>query len=260
MTDIEYNLKKLIENNWLSKNEAEKYFSDNNIIRCINSCTSPEGENIFNALTSVPLNKLRAVILGQDPYPNPNHAHGLAFSSRDKTTPESLKNIFRAIDSTYGSNLLNNGKNELTGWVEQGVLLLNTSLTYHKYEDEKCEKKLRDKKQQAIQKEHLKIWKPFINTVIKKILSVNNHPAVMFLWGNSAHDIVFGNIKDKEFKIYLHSREAVIVPGSTIMLLQASHPSPLSVNRGGDFLTTVPKHLKACENYLANDKIDWTKL
>ncbi len=260
MFDIREEFHMLCKNGWLTIDEAEKYLCDENIVSCINSCTSPQKENIFNALKTVPYNKVKVVILGQDPYPNPAHAHGLAFSSKDTVTPESLKNIFKSIDSVYNSNLFKNAYNDLTNWAKQGVLLLNTSLTYSKINLTTSDKKERDKKQQSSQKEHLKVWKPFILNIINKILLINNRPVAMFLWGNSAHELVFRNIKDKNFMQNLHSRNVIKVPNSSVVLFQASHPSPLSVNRGGDFLSAVPVHYKECDKILGNQKIVWTNL
>ena len=251
MDNIKKDFEILIKNGWLSKESADKYLNDADLIGAINVSTSPKPENIFNALKLLPLNKTHVVILGKDPYPNPNHAQGIAFSSLDKTTPDSLKNIFKAIDKAYGSNLFENAKNNLLNWVNQGVLLLNTSLTFEKTED----KKLQIKNQLR----HTKIWKNFIKEIINKILFSKNN-MVMFLWGNDAHNMVYKLITNKEFQKTNHSRIPQIVPNTNIMLLMTSHPSPLSVNRGGDFLKSASEHFLVCDKFLAKNKIDWTRL
>ena len=241
----------LIKNGWLSEKSAKCYLDDKDIINAINLSTSPQPDNIFNALKLLPFENLKAVILGKDPYPNPNHAHGLAFSSLDNKTPDSLKNIFKAIDKTYNSNLFNTAKNDLTSWVKQGVLLLNTSLTFEKNLDKKMQAKL--------QNAHAKIWRSFIKEIIEKILTSKNNIA-MFLWGNDAHDLVYKSINDKNFQKTNHLRTPQIIPSTNIMLLMASHPSPLSVNRGGDFLDIVPKHFINCDSHLKENKINWASL
>lgn len=257
MFSLEREFEILIKNGWLTKVEAEEFISDENIKKCINECTSPVKENVFRALKEVPLDKVKILILGKDPYPNPKDAHGLAFSSDNIKTPDSLKNIFKSIDLAYGSELFERSQNNLTNWVNSGVLLLNTGLTYSRVYDETLTKKERDLIQARVQSTNMRTWKPFIRLIMNKILSIKDRAIVMMLWGNEAHDIIFSNIKDREFKLNLHKRNAVIIPDTKIMLLQTSHPSPLSVNRGGDFLTTAPNHFKECDSHLGDDKVSW---
>ena len=88
----------------------------------------PQKKDIFNALKSTPVDKVKVVILGQDPYINRNQAHGLAFSVLNGVLPPSLKNIYKEIESDLGIKMSNDNGN-LTKWAEQGVLLLNTVLT-----------------------------------------------------------------------------------------------------------------------------------
>lgn len=244
-------LRILVENGWLDEDQFEKYIQDEEIIYAIESSTSPSKENIFNALKTLPVQKVKVVILGKDPYPNPLHAHGFAFSSLNDTTPDSLKNIFKAIDAAYNSKLFEKAENNLTNWVSQGVLLLNTSLTFEKAEDKQ--------KQARLQNLHAKIWKKFTRNIIEKILSSKNR-IVLFLWGNDAHDLVYKSIKNNDFQKTIHNRAPQFVPGTNTILLMASHPSPLSVNRGGDFLDIVPKHFLECDKFLAGNKIDWISL
>ena len=220
MFNLEKEFKILVKNGWLTDEEADKFVADENIKKCINECTSPTKEKVFRALKEVPLNKVKVLILGKDPYPNPKDAHGLAFSSDNVKTPDSLKNIFKAIDSAYGSNLFEKAQNNLTNWVNDGVLLLNTGLTYSRVCDDTLTKKERDLMQCRVQNMNMRTWKGFIKLIMNKLLSIKDRPIVMMLWGNEAHDIIFANIKDKEFKGCLHEREAVIVQDTKIMLLQ----------------------------------------
>lgn len=258
MFDIKKEFNYLVENKWLTSDEAKEFMSDEKIVECMELSTSPLKQNIFRALKLVSKDSVKVVILGKDPYPNPKDAHGLAFSSLNTTTPDSLKNIFKSIDCAYGSHLFENGKNDLSKWAKEGVLLLNTGLTYQRIEG--GDKKERDLAQARIQNANMKVWKPFVKLIIKRILEIKNRPIVMLLWGNDAHNIVFSNIDNKEFQKMLHSREAVIIPNTSIMLLQTSHPSPLSVNRGGDFPTTAPEHFKICNKHLGKEKINWCEV
>ena len=82
----------------------------------------------------------------------------------------------------------------------------------------------------------------------------------MLLWGSKAHDIVFSCIKDKNFKKQKHNTNPQIIPETNIMLLQSSHPSPIAVNTGGDFLRIAPLHFKECDKHLGKNKINWTIL
>ena len=132
--------------------------------------------------------------------------------------------------------------NELTGWANQGVLLLNTSLTFEKKEDKKL--------QQQSQNYNLKLWKPFINHIIKKLLETKDRPVVMFLWGDKAQKLVENNLKNAELQ-------------DNILILKSTHPSPLSVNRGGDFPILAPQHFKLCNEFLEKysiKPIKWDKL
>lgn len=241
-TFIQTEIDELIKTGWLSYEEGQQYLNKPEIINAISLSTSPVKENIFNALKLTPLNDTKVLILGQDPYPNPLDAHGLAFSSRNKTTPGSLKNIFIAIDKTYNSNLFKTKYNELTSWAKQGVLLLNTSLTFEKKQDKKLEQKR--------QNENLRLWKPFINLVITKLILRENKPLVMLLWGDKAQKAAEFNIK--KYKI-----------NENILIFKSSHPSPLSVNRGGDFPNLAPKQFIECNEFLKRNnanEIVWTKL
>ena len=158
----------------------------------------PQSKWVFNAFNKTPFDKLRVVILGQDPYHNPGQAHGLSFSVPVGTKPpRSLINIFKEIQSDIGVEMpLEYGN--LTHWAEQGVLLLNAFLTVRLNEPAS----------------HAKIgWMDFTDAVIKKI-SDNKKGIIFLLWGNFAQQKQTLIDEDKHF------------------LLKAAHPSPFSANRG----------------------------
>ena len=131
--------------------------------------STPKKDDVFNAFKLTEFEDVKVLILGQDPYPNPEHAHGLAFSSRAEKCPASLKNIFKVINKNYDKDFVFD-KWELTSWAEQGVFLLNTALTFY---DEKHQNKI------------LKLWKPFIDLVLEKLAN-KKEPLVVMLWGNKA--------------------------------------------------------------------------
>jgi uracil-DNA glycosylase len=158
----------------------------------------PQSKRVFHAFNKTPFDKLRVVILGQDPYHNPGQAHGLSFSVPVGTKPpRSLINIFKEIQSDMGVEMpLEYGN--LTHWAEQGVLLMNAFLTVRLNEPAS----------------HAKIgWMDFTDAVIKKI-SDNKKGIIFLLWGNFAQQKQTLIDEDKHF------------------LLKAAHPSPFSANRG----------------------------
>lgn len=157
----------------------------------------PSGEHIFEAFNRTPFEKVKVVILGQDPYHGPGQAHGLCFSVPAGTVfPPSLQNIFRELQTDMGMPYPTKG--DLSPWADQGVLLLNATLT------------VRANKAGSHQG---KGWETFTNAVIKK-LSEQRSGIVFLLWGNYA--------RDKKALIDLNKHFA----------LEAPHPSPLSVYRG----------------------------
>lgn len=152
----------------------------------------PEPRNVFKALTLSP-EKVKVLILGQDPYPNADHAMGLAFSVNKTVSvlPASLKNIFKELESDMGV-VRTNG--DLSDWVDQGVLLLNTALTFNPTQPRK----------------HLSIsWDLFTKSIIEY---VGSNGAVGVLWGNHA-------IAMKDY--FLADR-----------VITSVHPSPLSAYKG----------------------------
>lgn len=157
----------------------------------------PKGSNIFNAFEQTTYDELKVVILGQDPYHNPGQAHGLCFSVPDGITPPpSLKNIFKELKSDIGIPEPRNGN--LTHWANQGVLLLNSSLTVRQNEPTS----------------HSKIgWEKFTDSVIH-LISEKKQGIIFLLWG-----------------AYARSKQILIDPHKHFILV-AAHPSPLSANNG----------------------------
>jgi len=182
----------------------------------------PPQSDVFNALTYTPLDEVKVVILGQDPYHGPNQAHGLCFSVKAGVkTPPSLKNMYKELLTDIdGFTEPNHGT--LTSWAEQGVLLLNTVLTV----------------EQGKAHSHAKWgWETFTDKVIDV---VNEHcqNVVFLLWGSHAQKK--GKHIDREKHLVLH----------------APHPSPLSAHRG--FLGC--KHFSQTNQYLiekGKDPINW---
>ncbi|MGN6343376.1 MAG: uracil-DNA glycosylase [Ginsengibacter sp.] len=157
----------------------------------------PPGPLIFNAFKQTPFNKLKVVLLGQDPYHNKGQAHGLSFSVPDGVPkPPSLVNIFKELHSDLGIKIPASGN--LEKWARQGVLLLNASLTVRKNEPGS----------------HAKIgWLQFTDSVIKKI-SDEKQGIVFLLWGKFAQE------------------KQAIIDETKHYVLKAAHPSPYSANNG----------------------------
>jgi uracil-DNA glycosylase len=161
----------------------------------------PKGSNIFNAFNKTPFDEVKVVILGQDPYHGPNQAHGLSFSVQHGVqVPPSLKNIYKELATDIpGFKIPNTGN--LTHWAEQGVLLLNATLTVRA----------------GIAGSHQKKgWEKFTDTVIKTI-SDKKTGVVFILWGNYAQS------------------KTELIDSSKHLIIKSTHPSPLAVGRGGFF-------------------------
>jgi uracil-DNA glycosylase len=156
----------------------------------------PPAELVFNAFDNITPEKVKIIILGQDPYHGPNQAHGLAFSvTHPNPPPPSLSNIFKELFSDLQTNRKNPN---LEDWTSQGVLLLNTSLTVRAH----------------TANSHQKLgWIPFTDAIIHK-LSLS-HPIAFVLWGKNAHN-----------KLPLISTQ------HNPLILKAPHPSPLSAHQG----------------------------
>ncbi|GAB1474959.1 uracil-DNA glycosylase [Bacteroidota bacterium] len=158
----------------------------------------PKGSQIFNAFNSTPFDKVKVVIIGQDPYHGEGQAHGLSFSVPDGVSfPPSLQNIFKELEADTGKKPPQSGN--LSGWASQGVFLLNAVLTVRASEAGS----------------HSKLgWIEFTDAVISK-LSANREGLIFLLWGNFA--------KSK--------RE--LIDSGRHFILEAAHPSPLA--RGAFF-------------------------
>jgi uracil-DNA glycosylase len=181
----------------------------------------PQAEDIFNAFHLTPLEKVKAVIIGQDPYHNDGQAHGLCFSVKPNIDiPPSLVNIYKELQDDLGCKIPNNGY--LVKWAEQGVLLLNSVLTVRAH--------------QAFSHQS-KGWENFTDAVIRAINELDR-PVVFILWGKPAQ------MKKK------------MLNNSKHLVLEAPHPSPLSSYRG--FFGSKP-FSKTNQFLISNniEPIDW---
>lgn len=175
----------------------------------------PPGKLIFNAFNLCSFDKVKVVIIGQDPYHEPGQAHGLSFSVQDGVQfPPSLQNIFKEIQSDLGTPIPFSGN--LTRWAEQGVLLLNATLTVRAH--------------QANSHSTLG-WQTFTDAAIRALAAQRQH-IVYMLWGGYARG-----------KAYMIDRQNNLV-------LESVHPSPLSANRGGWFGN---HHFSRCNQYLQDN-------
>ncbi len=181
----------------------------------------PEGKLIFNAFDHCPFDKVRVVILGQDPYHEPGQAHGLCFSvQEDIKFPPSLQNIFKEIRADEGFEPLKDGN--LERWANQGVLLLNATLTVRAHQAGSHQNKG---------------WEAFTDAAIHK-LAEERTGLVFLLWGSYAQ-------KKGEF-----------IDAKKHLVLKSVHPSPLSAHRG--FFGN--HHFSQANEYLMNQgltPIDW---
>ena len=181
----------------------------------------PPGHLIFNAFNLCPFYKVKVVIIGQDPYHEPGQAHGLSFSVNDGVPfPPSLMNIFKEINNDLGTPIPQSGY--LTRWAEQGVLLLNATLTVRAHQANS----------------HRGIgWEQFTDAAIR-ILNEQDRPIVFLLWGRPAQ----------------MKKSMLNNPGH--LILEAPHPSPLSAYRG--FFGC--RHFSKTNEFLVSnglEPIDW---
>lgn len=183
----------------------------------------PKGSDIFNAFNKTPFDKVKVVILGQDPYHGPNQAHGLSFSvQKGVQTPPSLQNIYKELATDIpGFKIPSTG--DLTEWAEQGVLLLNATLTVRAATAGSHQKKG---------------WEKFTDTVIKTI-SDKKSGVVFILWGNYAQS------------------KADLIDGSKHLIIKSTHPSPLAVSRGGFFGSKPFSKTNAYLEKHGEKPIDW---
>lgn len=182
----------------------------------------PPGPLIFNAFNTTPFDKVKVVILGQDPYHNPHQAHGLSFSvPKGIQPPPSLVNIFKEIKEDLDIAIPDHGN--LEHWAQQGVLLLNAALTVEAHKP----------------MSHSKIgWHHFTNDVIR-IISQQKEHVVFMLWGG------FAKTKQE------------LIDTSKHLILTAAHPSPLSAHNG--FFGC--HHFSKANHWLEQhgiEPIDWT--
>jgi len=182
-------------------------------------CIYPEYERIFDAFRYTDYDKVKVVILGQDPYHGEGEAHGLSFSVREGIKmPPSLRNIFKELENDIG---IKRTQTDLTDWAKQGVLLLNSIMTVVK------DSPLSHKD---------KGWETFTDKVIKK-LGKREEPMVFILWGSYARS-----------KKYL-------IENSKHLIIECVHPSPLSANRG--FFGSRP--FSKVNEFLKNNSIEEIK-
>lgn len=216
-----------IEESWRQHIGAEfdkQYFIDlTSFVRqeYMQTMCYPPAKMIFNAFNLCPFDQVKVVIIGQDPYHEPGQAHGLCFSVNDGIQfPPSLVNIFKEIENDCGTPVPQSGN--LTRWAEQGVLLLNATLTVRAHQAGSHQRRG---------------WEEFTDAAIKA-LSADKEHLVFILWGS-----------------YAQGKASYIDP-SKHLVLKSAHPSPLSAYRG--FFGN--KHFSRANDYLLqNDEapIQW---
>lgn len=211
-----------IEKSWkkiLNSEFKKEYF--NSLVSFLkdeykNNIIYPPGKKIFSSFDYCPFNKVKVVIIGQDPYHGINQANGLCFSvNKEIKIPPSLFNIFKEIKNDVGIDIPDHG--DLEGWAIQGVLLLNSILTVRK----------------NLPGSHSnKGWEIFTDKVIS-IISKNKNNIVFLLWGNYAKSKLKNIDRNKH------------------LILTSSHPSPFSANNG--FFNSF--HFSKTNNYLKKNNI-----
>lgn len=186
-----------------------------------NATVFPAPKNIFRAFDACPFDATKVVLIGQDPYHGPGQANGLCFAVPEHADlPPSLQNIFKEIESDLGVKPLAGG--DLTRWAQQGVLLLNATLTVRAH---------------TAGSHQNKGWEQFTDAVIKR-LSQEERPLVFLLWGNYAR------------------KKGMQIDRTKHLVLESAHPSPLSAHNG--FFGN--KHFSQTNSYLKKHgfkEIDW---
>ena len=192
-----------IESSWkehLNEEFEKQYFADlTNFVKSEYAAQKiyPPGKLIFNAFEKCPFDKVKVVILGQDPYHEPGQAHGLCFSVPDGVSqPPSLQNIFKEIKNDLEIPIPKSGN--LERWAEQGVFLLNATLTVRSHQAGSHQKKG---------------WETFTDNVIRMLSDSGEH-LVFLLWGAYAQ------------------RKGELINANKHLVLKSVHPSPLSAHRG----------------------------
>lgn len=193
---MEDSWKQILESEF-SKTYFQQIVTFLKVERAQNKVIYPPGQLIFNAFNTTPFHKVKVVILGQDPYHGPGQAHGLSFSvPAGIKPPPSLINIFKELRTDVGMHIPSTGN--LTGWANQGVLLLNAVLTVRAGEPAS----------------HAMLgWTEFTNTVIQK-LSNERTGIVFLLWGKYAQE------------------KQALIDETKHFVLKAAHPSPFSADKG----------------------------
>ncbi|SHN30425.1 Uracil-DNA glycosylase [Cyclobacterium lianum] len=216
-----------IENTWkqlLEDEFSQPYFIE--LVQFVKNAYQhktiyPRGEHIFRAFDLCPVDRVKVVILGQDPYHGPGQAHGLSFSVPEGVSfPPSLLNIFKELKSDLDIPLPSHGN--LEKWAKQGVLLLNATLTVEAHKAGSHQQKG---------------WEQFTDVVVQKLANQKDNLAFM-LWGAYAR------------------KKAGIIPEHKHLKLHAPHPSPLSAHRG--FFGC--RHFSKTNEYLAEngkEPIQW---
>jgi len=181
----------------------------------------PPSADIFNAFQFTPLEQVKVVILGQDPYHEPGQANGLCFSvHKGVRIPPSLVNIYKELHDDLGCEIPDNG--DLTSWAEQGVMLLNTVLTVRAHQANS----------------HKDIgWETFTDAAIR-VLAEQDRPLVFILWGGQAR------------------RKKSMITNPKHLVIESAHPSPLSAYNG--FFGSRP--FSRCNAYLESqgiEPVDW---
>ncbi|PJF00875.1 uracil-DNA glycosylase [Prevotella intermedia] len=220
MVDIEASWKQHLESEFTKPYFTQLTESVRNEYR--NSLCFPPGKLVFNAFNLCPFDKVKVVILGQDPYHEQGQAMGLSFSVPEGIMlPPSLQNIYKEIQNDLGKPIPTSG--DLTRWAKQGVLLLNATLTVRAH----------------IANSHQTLgWQNFTDAAIA---ALSNHRAhvVFMLWGG------FARSKKR------------LIDANRHCIIESVHPSPLSANRGGWF---GQHQFSRCNAYLKQqglDEIDW---
>ncbi|HLR20514.1 MAG TPA: uracil-DNA glycosylase [Tissierellaceae bacterium] len=220
-------MKKIIDNDWgelLEEENNKEYYQRLKsflIKEYKTNIVYPDMYDVFNALKYTPFKKVKAVILGQDPYHGPNQSHGLAFSVKPGVKiPPSLRNIYKELKDDLGYDIPNNGY--LKKWADEGVLLLNTALTVRGGEANS----------------HRNVgWEIFTDHIIK-LLNERKDPVIFILWGNNAR------------------AKKQIINNDRHYIIESVHPSPLSASRG--FFGSKPfSKTNKILNEINREPIDW---
>ena len=220
MVDIEASWKEHLEGEFTKPYFAQLTESVRNEYR--NGLCFPPGKLVFNAFNLCPFDKVKVVILGQDPYHEQGQAMGLSFSVPEGIMlPPSLQNIYKEIQNDFGKPIPASG--DLTRWAKQGVLLLNATLTVRAH----------------IANSHQTLgWQNFTDAAIEALNAHREH-IVFMLWGG------FARSKKR------------LIDANRHCIIESVHPSPLSANRGGWF---GQHQFSRCNAYLKQqglDEIDW---